>query len=133
MKIHMLHSSHILLFFSFRPSIPSLAHTFDNKHLFSMVSFSLSLSPLWLQKRYSLIAQINKSNTKKKGLPLAPIGNLSSGYWRLTLKTTLAFHYAYEHFLNDYDWFVKADDDTYLFIENLRLFLQTKNTSEPIT
>jgi hypothetical protein len=79
---------------------------------------------------YSFVSEYSNDT---KGLPIAPIGNLSSGYWRLTLKTTLAFHYVYEHFYNDYDWFVKADDDTYLFIENLKLFLQEKNSSEPIT
>jgi glycoprotein-N-acetylgalactosamine 3-beta-galactosyltransferase len=79
---------------------------------------------------YSFISEYSNDT---KGLPIASIGNLSAGYWHLTLKTTLAFHYVYKHLLNDYDWFVKADDDTYLFVENLKLFLKEQNTSEPIT
>jgi glycoprotein-N-acetylgalactosamine 3-beta-galactosyltransferase len=66
-------------------------------------------------------------------LPLAPIKNLTAGYEHLTKKTTLAFHYAYENFINQFDWFVKADDDTYIIIENLKIFLQKHNSSQPIT
>jgi glycoprotein-N-acetylgalactosamine 3-beta-galactosyltransferase len=76
---------------------------------------------------------ISEYSNDTKGLPIAPIANLSSGYRHLTQKTTLALHYVYENFLNDYDWFVKADDDTYLFVENLKSFLKEQNTSKPIT
>jgi len=76
---------------------------------------------------------ISEYSNDTKSLPIAPIANISSGYGHLTQKTTLAFHYVYENFFNDFDWFVKADDDTYLFVENLKLFLKEQNTSEPIT
>jgi glycoprotein-N-acetylgalactosamine 3-beta-galactosyltransferase len=79
---------------------------------------------------YSFISEYS-NNTK--GLPIAPIANITPGYGHLTQKSTLAFHYVYKHFLNDYEWFVKADDDTYLFIENLKLFLKDKNSSDPVT
>jgi glycoprotein-N-acetylgalactosamine 3-beta-galactosyltransferase len=76
---------------------------------------------------------ISEYSNDTKDLPIAPIANISSGYGHLTQKTTLALHYVYENHLNDFDWFVKADDDTYLFVENLKSFLKDQNSSEPIT
>ena len=66
-------------------------------------------------------------------LPIAPIPNITAGYDHLTQKSTLAFLFAYEHHANNYDWFVKADDDTYLIVEHLKMFLREQNTSEPVT
>ncbi|XP_059178832.1 glycoprotein-N-acetylgalactosamine 3-beta-galactosyltransferase 1-B-like isoform X1 [Physella acuta] len=58
--------------------------------------------------------------------------NVSEGREHLTAKTMKAFRYIYENHFNDADWFVKADDDTYLIIENLKYFLSGENYSEPV-
>ena len=50
----------------------------------------------------------------------------------LVAKTRLSFRYAYEHYFNDFDWFMKADDDTYVIVENLKYFLSAQNSSDPI-
>lgn len=75
------------------------------------------------------IEQINIT----KELPIAPITNIIPGYDHLTQKSVLAFLFAYQNYINDIDWFVKADDDTFLIVENLRAFLSKQNTSEPVT
>ncbi|XP_047424673.1 glycoprotein-N-acetylgalactosamine 3-beta-galactosyltransferase 1-A isoform X3 [Mugil cephalus] len=49
-------------------------------------------------------------------------------YW----KTIRAFHYVYEHHANDADWFLKADDDTYVVVDNLRWILSNHTPEEPV-
>jgi hypothetical protein len=89
--------------------------------------------------RHFFITEYPQNNKKSeefkiaKQIPIAPIKNITAGYGHLTQKSTLAFLFAYENYLNDFDWFVKADDDTYLFVEHLKAFLSEQNSSEPIT
>ncbi|XP_052285134.1 glycoprotein-N-acetylgalactosamine 3-beta-galactosyltransferase 1-like [Dreissena polymorpha] len=58
--------------------------------------------------------------------------DVPEGRDHLTGKAMKAFKYIYDHHMDDADWFMKADDDTYVILENLRYFLSGKNTNEPI-
>nr|XP_020444569.1 glycoprotein-N-acetylgalactosamine 3-beta-galactosyltransferase 1-B-like isoform X2 [Monopterus albus] len=49
-------------------------------------------------------------------------------YW----KTIRAFHYVYEHHIHEADWFLKADDDTYVIVDNLRWVLANHTPDEPV-
>mgnify|MGYP001795151529 CR=1 FL=1 len=46
-------------------------------------------------------------------------------------KTRAAWQYVLDHHLNDAEWFIKADDDTYVIVENLRHLVAPLNTEEP--
>jgi len=58
--------------------------------------------------------------------------DVGGGYDSLWGKTKEAFKYVHAHHFKDADWFLKADDDTYIIMENLRYMLADKNSSEPI-
>ncbi|CAB0006432.1 unnamed protein product [Nesidiocoris tenuis] len=56
---------------------------------------------------------------------------VSEGRDNLWDKTKQAFMHVYNHYFDEADWFMKADDDTYVIVENLRYMLVDYNTSEP--
>ena len=49
------------------------------------------------------------------------------GRKHIASKAKAAWKYIYKHYLNEADFFVKADPDTYIIIENLKSFLSEKN------
>ena len=46
-------------------------------------------------------------------------------------KITFSFFYVYKNYINEFDWILKADDDTYIVIENLRYLLSHYDSNSP--
>lgn len=63
---------------------------------------------------------------------LQPAGFFNESYDKLTDKVYLTIKYLYRKY-KTYDWYLKADDDTFIFVDNLRKFLSDKNPLNPIT
>ncbi|ESO11536.1 hypothetical protein HELRODRAFT_189993 [Helobdella robusta] len=82
-------------------------------------------------RRCDKIIFSSESNENANGLPLLVI-NTSYGRHHLTAKTMQTFDHIYRHHLNEFDWFLKADDDTYVIVENLRYFLSSQDPAKPI-
>jgi len=78
-------------------------------------------------KRCNILLFMSSINDTKFGT----IGlNVPEGHKNLWMKTRDAFKYVYEHYYHKADWFIKADDDTFLIVENLRYFLMSYNTDD---
>ncbi|XP_028661681.1 glycoprotein-N-acetylgalactosamine 3-beta-galactosyltransferase 1-B-like isoform X2 [Erpetoichthys calabaricus] len=58
--------------------------------------------------------------------------NMKEGRDQLYWKTIHALHYLEQHHFNESDWFLKADDDTFVIVDNLRWILANYTPEEPI-
>ncbi|XP_068123517.1 glycoprotein-N-acetylgalactosamine 3-beta-galactosyltransferase 1-like [Hyperolius riggenbachi] len=71
------------------------------------------------------------SSDTSNSFPTIGLGT-EEGRDKLYWKTIRAFHYIHENYFDQADWFLKADDDTYIVMENLRLMLSNYTSDQPI-
>ena len=71
------------------------------------------------------------SSKEDKDFPAIGLPNMQEGRSHIDFKAKAAWKYIYEHYRNDYDFFIKTDTDTYLVVENLLDFLSDKDPSKP--
>ena len=57
--------------------------------------------------------------------------NTTAGRQHIASKVTTAWNDIHKHYIEDYDFFIKTDTDTYLVVENLLDFLKDKDPNKP--
>lgn len=66
-------------------------------------------------------------------LNLGAIGfNVTNDHSHLWGKVKLMLQFIRTHFLDEYDWFFKGDDDTFLIPENMKYMLSAYSPEDPI-
>ena len=66
------------------------------------------------------------STQEDVGFPTIGLRDVSPGRDHIAIKGQQAWTYVYEHHFNDADYFLKADPDTYVFVDTLKRFLQVR-------
>lgn len=46
-------------------------------------------------------------------------------------KSFMMLHYMYEHFIDKFEWFARADDDVFIRTDKLEKFLRSIDSSKP--
>lgn len=80
-------------------------------------------------KRCNKLVFISTSPDENLDILLVNVTEDRRHLWGKTMK---GLKQIYEKFGSDYDWFLKADDDSYVFLENLRHFLFAYSPNFPI-
>ena len=80
-------------------------------------------------KRFDKVLFVSESRDNE--LPTHVV-NVPGDRNHLTGKTMQTFDYLYANHLDEYHWFMKADDDTFVIYENLRFLLEGYSEKEPL-
>ncbi|XP_019737263.1 glycoprotein-N-acetylgalactosamine 3-beta-galactosyltransferase 1 [Hippocampus comes] len=93
----------------------------------NMVSRTKHIKETWA-KRCHIVLYMSSVRTDFPTVKL----NVSEGREHLYWKTIRAFEYIYKEHLDNADWFLKADDDTYVIVENLLYMLSNLDPEKPL-
>ncbi|KAE8596317.1 hypothetical protein XENTR_v10016052 [Xenopus tropicalis] len=82
----------------------------------------------WAQRCNKVLYMSSEENKEFPTVGLDTKEGRDQLYW----KTIKAFQYVHDHHLEEADWFMKADDDTYVVLDNLRWLLSKHDPNDPV-
>ena len=73
----------------------------------------------------------SSQSLEKSKLPLVSLPDVDDSYPPLK-KSLMMVKYMHDHHINDYEWFMRADDDVYIRNDKLKRLLRSLNSSDDI-
>ncbi|GAB6032350.1 hypothetical protein CHUAL_010987 [Chamberlinius hualienensis] len=89
---------------------------------------AMIINQTWGQRCTKILFIGDKTTTNISGIVSLDVPD---GRLKLWSKTKEAFKYIFENHIEEADWFLKADTDTYVIMENLRYLLSTQTPNKP--
>ncbi|CAG2112940.1 unnamed protein product [Medioppia subpectinata] len=94
-------------------------------------SRALSIYKTWAQSLNGRIIFFSSSSSKSSyGIPLVPLPTVDDSY-PPQKKSFLMFKFMSDHFIDRFEYFMRADDDVYINTERLEELLRSVNSSRP--
>ncbi|XP_067639978.1 LOW QUALITY PROTEIN: chondroitin sulfate synthase 1 [Eurosta solidaginis] len=84
----------------------------------------------WGKEVPGRIAFFSSEGSYSKEMPVIGLKNVDDRY-PPQKKSFMMLYYMYEHFIDKFEWFIRADDDVYIEPEKLERFLRSIDSSKP--
>lgn len=75
----------------------------------------------------------NSSSIINQSLPILKLDGFQEDYNRMGEKCLRILRAVYELYSTDHNWFLLADDDTFVFVDNLFRFVRSRESTHPLT
>jgi chondroitin sulfate synthase len=86
----------------------------------------------WGQKIPGKIVFFSGANTTRQNkIPLVSLPGVDDVYPPMK-KFYVMLKYMYDHYIDDFEWFLRADDDAYVKTDKMETFLRSMNSSKPL-
>lgn len=84
----------------------------------------------WGKQVPGKIAFFSSEGSTSNQIPLIPLKNVDDRY-PPQKKSFMMLYYMYEHYIDKFEWFIRADDDVYIETQKLEKFLRSIDSSKP--
>lgn len=94
---------------------------------------ALAIQRTWGKSLAGRLAFFSSSTSRwesEEELPLVALRGVDDSY-PPQKKSFLMLKYMHDHYLDQYEWFMRCDDDVYVHVERLERFLRSVNSSKP--
>ena len=85
----------------------------------------------WGSSLHGSLAFFSSSSSRRTDLPVVSLDGVDDSY-PPQRKSMMMLKYMHDHFVDDYEWFMRCDDDVYVRTDKLREFINKLDSSEDV-